>query len=154
MATQKAVFIGQFEYTLDSKGRVAIPSAFRKALPPEMDKAFVITKGLDPCLVLMEPAEWNVMAEKLSSLYATKKKHRQFVRSTTRYATFVRCDGQGRITIPQRLAELANLDRNVVIIGALNRIEIWDPELLAKADAEPGAAEGTEFEDLADEMMI
>ena len=154
MAAQKAVFIGQFEYSLDSKGRLAIPSAFRKALGQGTKKTLVITKGLDQCLVLMAINEWEVVADKLSRLYATRKKHRQFVRWMTRYATFVRHDSQGRIVIPQTLIELAELEKNVVIIGALNKIEIWNPALLTKAEEELGRIDGTEFEDLADDIMI
>ncbi len=119
-------FTGEFSYTLDSKGRLNIPSKFRSALSPDNDSNFVITKGMDRCVVAYP------------------------VRSVTRYATTVRLDGQGRIQLTPYLKDYARLDRDVRIIGVVNKIEIWNPDDLENIDE----LSPEDFEDLSDKVIL
>jgi len=151
MTITENTFTGEFNYTLDSKGRLKIPSKFRSALSPDNDGSFVITKGMDRCVVAYPLVEWQKRVEAgLRELSATSQRNRLFVRSLTRYAATVKLDGQGRIQITQFLKEYANLDRNVRIIGVVNKIEIWNPDDLEKIqDLSP-----EDFDDLADKVIL
>ena len=118
------MFLGEFRHTLDAKGRVIIPSKFRDSLGEE----FVMTKGLDGCLFLFPIDEWMAFEEKLRSLPFANKDARAFVRFFTAGATESNIDKQGRALIPQNLREHSNLNKEAVIIGTPNRIEIWSEE--------------------------
>ena len=151
MTITENTFTGEFNYTLDSKGRLNIPSKFRSALSPDNDGSFVITNGMVRCVVAYPLVEWQKRVEAgLRELSATSQRNRLFVRSLTRYAATVKLDGQGRIQITQFLKEYANLDRDVRIIGVVNKIEIWNPDDLEKIqDLSP-----EDFDDLADKVIL
>ena len=151
MTITENTFTGEFNYTLDSKGRLNIPSKFRSALSPDNDGSFVITKGMDRCVVAYPLVEWQKRVEAgLRELSATSQRNRLLVRSHTRYAATVKLDGQGRIQITQFLKEYANLARDVRIIGVVNKIEIWNPDDLEKIqDLSP-----EDFDDLADKVIL
>ena len=85
-------FTGEYQYALDKKNRLIIPAKFRKALDPVNDKTFVITRGFDRCLVLYPIYEWNIVEQQLSSLSSIRNKHRSFVRSVVRHASYVQYD--------------------------------------------------------------
>ena len=118
---------GTFRYSIDTKGRLSIPSKFRKTLLPEANGTFVVTKGFDQCLSLYPLDEWLKFEEGLSKLPRTKKSSRNVVRWFTANAEKVSVDVQGRINIPQHLLDYAGLKKEAVVIGALDRIEIWAP---------------------------
>lgn len=118
------MFMGEYNHTIDAKGRLIIPSKFREAL----GDVFVVTKGLDGCLFVYDNAEWNVFEEKLKSLPLTNKDARQFVRFFLAGAAEVEVDKQGRILVPNVLREFAELNKDVVLIGVASRIEIWSKE--------------------------
>lgn len=118
------MFMGEYNHTIDLKGRVIIPSKFREILGDE----FVITKGLDGCLFVYDNKEWNVFEEKLKSLPLTNKDARQFVRFFLAGAASVEVDKQGRILVPAVLREFGELNKDVVLIGVASRIEIWSKE--------------------------
>ncbi|MFB0972343.1 MAG: division/cell wall cluster transcriptional repressor MraZ [Tissierellia bacterium] len=118
------MFLGEFKHSLDAKGRVIIPSKFRFSLGEE----FVMTKGLDGCLFLFPMDEWRAFEEKLRSLPFANKDARAFVRFFTAGATESAIDKQGRTLIPPNLREHCNIDKDAVIIGTPNRIEIWSEE--------------------------
>ncbi len=118
------MFMGEYNHTIDAKGRLIIPSKFREAL----GDAFVVTKGLDGCLFVYDNAEWNAFEEKLKSLPLTNKDARQFVRFFLAGAAEVEVDKQGRILVPNVLREFAELNKDVVLIGVASRIEIWSKE--------------------------
>ncbi|MDD6810829.1 MAG: division/cell wall cluster transcriptional repressor MraZ [Lachnospiraceae bacterium] len=118
------MFMGEYNHTIDTKGRLIIPSKFREAL----GDVFVVTKGLDGCLFVYDNAEWNVFEEKLKSLPLTNKDARQFVRFFLAGAAEVEVDKQGRILVPNVLREFAQLNKDVVLIGVASRIEIWSKE--------------------------
>ncbi|NVM02844.1 MAG: division/cell wall cluster transcriptional repressor MraZ [Candidatus Helarchaeota archaeon] len=122
-------FKGQFKYTIDSKGRINIPAKFRKSISPEANETFVITRGMENCIYAYPLDEWNKIEEKLRQLSPNQKDHRLFLRMTTSYASESQFDKQGRIAIPQHLIDLVKIKKEILIIGTLNKLEIWNPEV-------------------------
>lgn len=118
------MFMGEYNHTIDAKGRLIVPSKFRETL----GDTFVVTKGLDGCLFVYDNEEWGVFEEKLKSLPITNKEARQFVRFFLAGAAEVEVDKQGRILVPNVLREFAKLNKDVVLIGVASRIEIWSKE--------------------------
>lgn len=117
------MFMGEFNHSIDSKGRIIIPSKFREDLGDE----FVITLGLDGCLFAYPSNEWQIFVSKLQTLPGTKEA-RQLQRYFMACASACELDKQGRILIPARLRENAALDKDIVFVGVLNKIEIWSKE--------------------------
>lgn len=115
------MFMGEYNHSIDTKGRLIIPSRFRE----ELGDDFVVTKGLDGCLFVFPNNEWQAFEEKLKALPLTNKSARQFARFFVAGATPCELDKQGRILLPQTLREFAGLEKDVVLTGMLNRIEIW-----------------------------
>lgn len=118
------MFMGEYNHTIDAKGRLIIPSKFREVL----GDTFVVTKGLDGCLFVYDNEEWNAFEEKLKALPITNKEARQFVRFFLAGAAEVEVDKQGRILVPNILREFAQISKDVVLIGVASRIEIWSKE--------------------------
>ena len=118
------MFMGEYNHTVDTKGRLIIPSKFREQLGEE----FIVTKGLDGCLFVFPQDEWRAFEEKLRTLPLTQKGARQFTRFFVAGATPCELDKQGRILLPATLREFAGLDKDVVLAGMLNRIEIWSKD--------------------------
>ena len=118
------MFIGEYQHSLDSKNRIIVPSKLREGLG---DK-FIISKGLDGCLYAYPLDEWSKFEEKLKILPLTNKDARAFVRFFVSGATEVETDKQGRGLIPANLREYAGIEKEIVTIGALNKIEIWSKE--------------------------
>ena len=151
MTVTENTFTGEFNYTLDSKGRLNIPSKFRSALSLENDGNFVITKGMDFCVVAYPVVEWQNRVEAgLRELSSTSQRNRLFVRSVTRYATTVKLDGQGRIQLTPYLKDYSGLDRDVRIIGVVNKIEIWNPDDLENIEE----LSPEDFDDLSDKVIL
>ncbi len=125
-------FKGQFRYTLDAKGRLNVPAKIRRRITGDAEETFVIFRGFDPCLFVYPLDEWKKFEEKLRKLTFQKKLNRRFLRSITSQASEDTCDKQGRITIPTELLEIARIKKDVMIIGVLDRFEIWDPEVYEK----------------------
>lgn len=120
--------MGEYSHTIDEKGRLIIPSKFREQLGTE----FVLTKGLDGCLSIYPKEEWETFVEKLRTLPLNDKNARTFSRFFVAGASMCELDRQGRILVPQTLREFAGLDKDVVLTGNLNRIEIWSKEAWVK----------------------
>ncbi len=118
------MFMGEYNHTVDAKGRLIIPSRFREELKNE----FIVTKGLDGCLFVFPGNEWQIFEEKLKALPLTNKNARQFSRFFVAGATPCELDRQGRILVPQTLRKFAGLEKDVVLTGNLNRIEVWSKE--------------------------
>lgn len=118
------MLMGEFHHNIDDKGRLIIPSKFRS----ELGEKFIITKGLDRCLFIYSLTEWNKIIEKLSSLQFTKKNVRAFERAFIGGASTIEFDKQGRINITSPLVHYANIDKECVIIGVNERLEIWSKE--------------------------
>ncbi len=118
------MFMGEYNHTIDAKGRLIVPSKFREIL----GDVFVVTKGLDGCLFVYDNEEWKLFEEKLRALPITNKEARQFVRFFLAGATEAEVDKQGRILIPNVLREFAGITKDVVLVGVGSRIEIWGRE--------------------------
>ena len=121
------MFRGRFEHTIDEKGRLSIPSKFRELLSARGENELVLT-DFDSCLTAYPKDEWRVLEEKMKQLSMIQKDVRNFLRLFYSSATEVPLDPQGRILIPPQMRERARLDREVVLLGLLNKIEIWDKE--------------------------
>jgi len=122
------MFIGEYRHTIDEKGRIAIPAKLRYSKVGE-DEYWVATKGFDHCLFVYPKDEWERIVSMLNErLSFAKKEDRSFLRMFVSPATEQAVDKQGRIAIPQSLREYAGINRDVVILGAINRIEIWSEE--------------------------
>ena len=118
------MFIGEYTISMDSKGRVAIPSKFRNLL----NSIAVVTRGLDQSLFLYPKKEWEAIASKLAELPLTNANSRAFSRLMLAGAFEAEMDKQGRMIIPDYLRKFANLNKRVVVAGLYNRIEIWDEQ--------------------------
>jgi MraZ protein len=116
------MFIGEYKHSIDLKKRVALPSKFRAGL----GSSVVITRGLDNCLFVYPMKTWEELAEKLGTMPIGEATTRSFVRLMLAGAVDVVADSQGRVLIPDYLREYAKLEKNVVVAGLFNRLEIWD----------------------------
>lgn len=137
--------MGEFQHSLDDKGRLIIPAKFRDALGP----SFVVTRGLDHCLFLYPQSEWQNLEAKLKALPLTNANARAFARFFFSGASECELDKQGRILLPPILREYAQMDRDVVVIGVSNRVELW-----AKSEWEAYRNEADEsFESIAEQIV-
>lgn len=118
------MLIGEYEHSLDAKGRVIMPAKLRE----DMGEKFILTKGLDGCLFGFSQNEWANFEEKLKTLPLTNKNARDFVRFFLSGATECEMDKQGRFLVSANLREYAQMDKEIVVIGVGNRIEIWNKE--------------------------
>lgn len=116
------MFIGEYQHSIDPKKRLAVPSRFRT----ELKNKVVITRGLDKCLFIYPMKVWEDLAGKLGTLPVGESSTRSFIRLMLAGASDSEIDKQGRILIPDFLKEYAGLDKNVVIAGVYNRLEVWD----------------------------
>ena len=117
-------FTGESVHTLDAKGRLIIPARFRELLGEE----FTVTRGLDGCLFAYPQEEWKAFAAKLRTLPLMDEGARRLTRFFAAGATPCELDKQGRILVPATLREFAHLEKDVVLAGMVNRVEIWDKE--------------------------
>ena len=118
------MFRGEYSHTVDAKGRLIIPLKFREQLGEEC----IVTRGLDGCLFIFESGEWEAYEEKLRKLPMTNKNARSFVRFLSGGATPCEFDKQGRILLPATLRKFAGIEKDVVLAGLPNRIEIWSEQ--------------------------
>lgn len=119
------MFMGEYHHSIDNKGRMIVPSKFRD----DLGDMFIITRGLDQCLFGYPISEWELIEEKLKGLPLTKKDARAFTRFFFSGATESELDKQGRINIPAPLLQYAKLEKECVILGVSNRIEIWSKQI-------------------------
>lgn len=119
------MFIGEYNHTIDSKGRLIMPSKFRS----ELGEKFYITKGMDNCLFVFPQEEWDKIDKKINKLKLSRREARAFARLFYAGAIDVGLDKQGRTLISQNLRDYASLKKDIVIIGVSTRIEIWDKEI-------------------------
>ena len=141
-------FTGEYKYTIDKKGRLNIPAKYRKVLHPSNNNTFIITRGFDSNLIVYPVTEWVKVEEQLSLLSSIKNKDRNFVRSIVRYANYTKYDAQGRIQIPELLLNYANIKQEILIIGMINKIELWNPMEIQKNDS----IQNEGFEELSNEI--
>ena len=122
-------FKGSYMYAVDENGRVSLPSKLKKYVSPEANDTFVITRGFEKCLFVYPVDEWNKLEANLRSLSNYDPQHRLFIRSMLELASESGLDGQSRLSIPQELREYANIRDEVRIIGTLDKIELWNPQV-------------------------
>lgn len=142
--------IGTYECKIDVKGRLLIPSAFKKQLAPVIAKGFVLKRAVfQKCLELYPLDEWEELIKKVNSLNRFKKKNNDFIRRFTAGVKFIELDNNSRLLIPKDLIEFSNIDREVTLSSSVNIIEIWDKNGYEKAivDSRDG------FAKLAEEVM-
>ncbi len=121
-------FKGSYSYSVDSKGRINIPAKLRKYVSPDANDTFVVTRGFEKCLFLYPLDEWNALESSIRELSPSNSQHRFITRTLLQYATETQLDGQARITIPRELLQFAGVEDQVLIVGVLERIEVWNPK--------------------------
>jgi len=133
------MLIGQYEHTIDSKKRLALPAKFRG----ELGDKVIITRGIEGCLAVYTESEWKIMSDKLGSLTISQAEARSFTRMILAGAMEVSLDKLGRILVPDYLKAYAGLNKNVVICGLSNRLEVWDSKKWEayRKEAEKGVEE-------------
>ena len=142
--------IGTYECKIDVKGRLLIPSAFKKQLAPVIPKGFVLKRAVfQNCLELYPLEQWEELIKKVNSLNRFKKKNNDFIRRFTAGVKFIELDSNGRLLIPRDLIEFSNIKREVTLSSSVNIIEIWDKSSYEKAIADSR----DDFAQLAEEVM-
>lgn len=119
-------FLGEYEATLDAKGRFLLPAGFKKQLPEVDANHFVINRGFEKCLSLYPQKNWEPLFEKITKLNDFDPKVRQFLRYYLNGATQVEPDSAGRLLLPPNLKDYAELKKDIVLVASVNKIEIWD----------------------------
>lgn len=116
------MFLGEYQHSVDSKGRLVLPARFRDRL----ERGLVITKGQERCLYIFRIDKWDQEVEKVNRLPRTDRRSRNYARSFFGSASDQQMDGQGRIQIPQPLRDYASLAKDVVVVGVADRVEVWN----------------------------
>ena len=119
------MFLGEYEYKVDSKGRLPLPPKFRQ----ELGTGLILTRGEETCIVAYPLAEWHKLAEQLATRTVTPSKLRRLNRVIFGAADPLTLDGQGRVALPSRLRRYAQIGDIATIVGVNNRIELWNPDL-------------------------
>ncbi len=125
-------FIGEYESTIDAKGRFLLPSGYKKQMPENETPTFVINRGFEACLTLYPTQSWDPLFTQISELNDFDPRVREFRRQFMNGATLVEPDSAGRILIPKNLMKHASLDKDIVLVSAINKIEIWDKDTYSK----------------------
>lgn len=144
------MFMGEFHHNIDDKARIVLPLKFRE----ELGDSFVITRGLEGCLFIYSKIEWNNIVSKLRTLPFTKKDARAFLRFFLSGAVECAADKQGRIALPTPLVNYANLQKQCVIIGVNDRLEVWSEEAFTNYFKENEENISDLAEDLFDNMEV
>lgn len=126
------MFVGEYSHNLDAKGRVIIPAKYRE----ELGDRFILTKGMDGCLFVLPEEAFLKLTEELKALPLSVKDSRKLVRHFSGAAEPGELDKQGRVLISSKLREHAGLEKDVVLVGVLDKIEIWSKERWEKVDDE------------------
>jgi MraZ protein len=142
-------FLGEFECRLDPKGRLALPVALKKQLPLASEGRLVINRGFEKHLSLYPYNEWQHITAELGRLNLYVKKHREFVRYFHRGATELSLDASGRVLLPRRLLDYAEIQEDIILLAYANRIECWNPDLYDRLLT----SEPDDFAALAEEIM-
>ena len=145
-----AELMRRYNYAIDHKGRLNVPAKIRKALSPDAMDTFVLTRGLEKCLYAYPLDEWKVLVEKLKTLQMTQANARFFVRTLMANASETVLDSQGRIAVPQHLMSIANLNKDAMIIGMIDKLEIWDPAVYESYINDFGIT----FEEVAETILL
>jgi len=142
-------FLGEYELTVDAKGRVKLPAALKKQIDPAIQGRFVVNRGFEKCLVLYPFNEWEAVSAKVNKLNRFVKKNREFIRYFFRGATEVVLDGADRLNLPNHLLQYADVKKELLMAANNNLIEIWNRQRYA----ELMAIDSDDFADLAEQVM-
>jgi len=143
------MFYGEFEHSIDRKGRLILPAKFREVAKNQFVEKFFVTRGLDKCLFMFSEEEWRSQENKFKTMSFTKQQSRIFNRLLFSGAQDVAFDKQGRILLPQYLKDFADIKKDVMIVGVSNRIEIWAKD--AWYDFYKNSRQS--FEEIAEKLM-
>jgi MraZ protein len=144
------MLLGSFKYSMDSKGRVAIPAKLRKAVSPEANETFVMVRGLVKCIDVYPLDLWNeLVLKRVEKLDNFNSKADTFIRLLVTKSAVVSLDSQSRLLIPKTLIEYAGIENEVLILGAIRKIELWNPEIYEQYISENEAM----YEQIANEVM-
>ncbi len=138
------MFIGEYRHNLDSKGRIIVPAKFRE----QLSNSIILTRGLDGCITVYTLDQWKEIYEELKKLPTTKKEARMYIHMLTAKAAEVEIDRQGRVLIPASLIDAAKIEKESVIVGAFDHIEIWSEEAWDNYYDEASES----FEDIAESL--
>lgn len=142
--------IGVYECTIDAKGRLLLPAAFKKQLQPVLDKGFVVKRSVfQKCLELYSLEEWNVLVKDVNKLNRFRKKNVDFIRMFNAGVKPVELDGSSRLLLPKDLVTFAGISKDIVMSAAVNMIEIWDKDRYEQTINDPNI----DFGSLAEEVM-
>ena len=144
------MFYGEYEHTIDRKGRLIVPAKFRQSFQANNVQTLYLTRGLDQCLFLFPESEWRLIESRFKQIPFTKAEGRRFNRLFFSGATDLQVDSLGRILMPRHLRDFAQIKDDVVIVGVSSRIEIWSKPKWQEFYA--GSREG--FEDLAERVLL
>lgn len=122
-------FSGEYRFSLDAKKRVNIPSGIRKMLPPESESTLIFTRGFEGCVYVYSNDEWKRLTRKLSSLDSFNVKVRDFIRLFVGPAYKTTMDNQGRVLLPENILNMAKVDKEILLLGSLNKWEMWNPAI-------------------------
>lgn len=122
-------FKGRYSYSVDNKGRIALPAKVRKNVSPAANDTFILTRGFEQCLFVYPQDEWAKVEDAIRGLSPSNPQHRFFVRTLLQWAVDCQLDSQARLSIPQDLLKFAGIENEVLILGVLERIEIWNPKI-------------------------
>ncbi len=144
------MFIGSFKYSIDGKGRVSIPAKLRKYVSSEANDTFVMTRGTAKCIDLYPMDQWKeLVAEKLMKLNTFNPQEAMFIRMFLQEAAEDKLDTQARLLVPKSLIEYAGIQKDVFIIGAVKKIEIWNLDIYDSYIHD----NLTQYEEIAKEVM-
>lgn len=142
-------FLGEYELSVDAKGRVKLPAALKKQIDPAIQGRFVVNRGFEKCLVLYPHNEWEAVSAKVNKLNRFVKKNREFIRYFFRGATEVVLDGADRLNIPNHLLHYAEVKKELLMAANNNVIEVWNRQRYE----ELMAIDSDDFADLAEQVM-
>jgi MraZ protein len=145
-----ASFKGEYEHSLDAKGRVSFPAKLRKAVSSEAQEKFTVLKGQEQCLEIYPQDEWEKVEEKLASVNSFNREGRTVIRQFLRTAEDLVLDEQNRLALPKKLMEWAEISQRCIFIGSGNHIEVWAPHILDQADA---ALDSETYQTLFEKVM-
>ncbi len=154
MTLSPNTFTGEYSYSLDSKGRVNIPARYRQVLSNDNENTFMTTRGQDACVWVYPMIEWKKIETELRKLSSVSGTHRTFIRQISRSASPSTYDKQGRIKINPSLISYAGLEKDVLIVGVVNKIEIWNPEIEAEVYKKNMELDPNEFNELSTKIVI
>jgi MraZ protein len=123
------MFSGEFECKLDAKGRLVLPARLKSNLPDEAGHEVTLVRGMDPCIEMYSMVEYNKLYSKFAGLNSFNPETRMLQRTFFRGVNQVELDGSGRLLVPKTMMSYASLDKDAILVGMGNKIEIWNPEV-------------------------